>query len=87
MCGVDVTTFALQQEVPPEGDDGQLLVGHVLLLREGDGEEAADRLSHELSGRLAEDAAKGRREELHLDWTGGFELPLGESSDITVVVK
>lgn len=83
MCVVGLTTFTLQQEVPPEGDDGQLLVGHLLLLREVDGEEAANRLSRELSGRLAEDAAKGRREELHLDWTRGSELPDVVSSDIT----
>lgn len=69
-----VTTFTLQQEVPPEGDDGLLLVGHLLLLREVDSEEAADRLSRQLSRRFAEDAAKGCREELHLDWTRGFVL-------------
>lgn len=82
MC-CDVTTFTLQQEVPPEGDDGQLLVGQVLLRREVDGEEAADRLSRQHAGWLAEDAAERRREELHLDWTRGergAELLMAEFS-------
>lgn len=68
MCVV-LATFTLQQEVPPEGDDGQLSVGHLVLLREVDGEEAADRLRREPRGRLAEGAAERRGEELHLDWT------------------
>lgn len=67
VCLRDCSTFTLQQEVSPEGDDGRLFVQSVLLLRQRDGEEPTDRLRREPSRRFTEDAAEERRGALHLD--------------------
>lgn len=70
----DFSTFTLQQEVSPEGDDGHFSVQSVLLLGEVDGEEPTDRLSREPSCRFTENAAEHRREELHLDQMKELQL-------------
>ena len=60
-------TFTLQQEVSPEGDDGRLPVRSLLPLRQVDGKELANRLSHEAIRCLAENTAERQWEELRLD--------------------
>lgn len=70
-CQVTSRTFALPQEVSPEGDDGRLPVQPLLLLGEADGEQLTHRLSREPVGRFTENTAEQRREELHLDHMTG----------------
>lgn len=54
----------------PEGDDGRLPLQLVLLLREADGEERAERLSRDVLRSLAENAEEDGREELNLEQIG-----------------
>lgn len=58
----------------PEGDDGRLPVQVLLLRGEVDGEEPTDHLSREPIGRLTENAAEHRGEELHLDQIRGCSV-------------
>lgn len=60
------STFTLQQEVSPEGDDQDLFAQPVLLLGEVEGEELVDGLARQAHRRRAEDAGEDCRAELHL---------------------
>lgn len=61
------STFTLQQEVSPEGDNRRLLVQFVVLLGEVDGEEIAEHFSCERLSRPTENTKEDIWEELNLD--------------------
>lgn len=52
------STFTLQQEVPPEGNDRRLSAQRLLLLGEVGGKELTERLSCETTSCLAENPAE-----------------------------
>lgn len=62
-----LSTFTLQQEVSPEGDDGHLFVPPLWVLREVHGEESTDCLTRQRSRILTEDPKEHCWGELNLD--------------------